>query len=547
MTVDILVTFPHQSLQEFLGAFYFVLSLGKKQIVNRLNGAIGQYLKNPLFSEFCLWLLDESDNYKFLSSPEPSVASDLLRRHTAEKIDYTTINFFQLAVEFPALGLALNVQNHSALIMLEKTLGECRKPKDLTISITHPVEHILTSFSHNVFESLKSITIHDGHQRKKARQVNSDFIQLEIDEKFEPRQSPLRFLHSETSNDLEIVIEAQLQSECFVSVLNICAARKRSVSVDLTRHGDLLCGRFPLLHRLILNVDDIYNENNLKTIARANAEGKLPNLSIQDRSGSSVEGCLYLLLTGIFPSLTTLILSNCGLKAEDLTSLAEASEQGRLPELRHLDISWNKSNNILDYNILDVSLLAAIPKLTTLVARGCRLNDLRGLSEASGAGKLQHLTALDLSGNIIGISDLLSQPFLSLKILILRHCHLESDCMRSLARANAQNRLPELKLLDISLNDLNPPSRLSELLSHQFLSLTYLILCECFLKNEDLDILAQAKLAGILPAVRYIDVSFNNLTGQLGRLTRDRRTGREVFWGKTVCFDKFLDGSGIWD
>ena len=31
MTVDILVTFPHRSLQEFLGAFYFIFSLGKKQ------------------------------------------------------------------------------------------------------------------------------------------------------------------------------------------------------------------------------------------------------------------------------------------------------------------------------------------------------------------------------------------------------------------------------------------------------------------------------------------------------------------------------------
>ena len=30
MAVDTLVTFPHRSLQEFLGAFYFVLSLGKK-------------------------------------------------------------------------------------------------------------------------------------------------------------------------------------------------------------------------------------------------------------------------------------------------------------------------------------------------------------------------------------------------------------------------------------------------------------------------------------------------------------------------------------
>ena len=48
MTVDILVTFPHRSLQEFLGAFYFVLSLGKKQTVNDEEKAFLEYLKNPL-------------------------------------------------------------------------------------------------------------------------------------------------------------------------------------------------------------------------------------------------------------------------------------------------------------------------------------------------------------------------------------------------------------------------------------------------------------------------------------------------------------------
>ena len=54
MTVDILVTFPHRSLQEFLGAFFFVLSLGKKQTVNDVDKAFREYWKNPLFREFCL-------------------------------------------------------------------------------------------------------------------------------------------------------------------------------------------------------------------------------------------------------------------------------------------------------------------------------------------------------------------------------------------------------------------------------------------------------------------------------------------------------------
>ena len=52
-TADIFVTFPHRSILEFVGAFYFVLNVWKKQNVNFKNKAFCEYLKNPLFSEFC--------------------------------------------------------------------------------------------------------------------------------------------------------------------------------------------------------------------------------------------------------------------------------------------------------------------------------------------------------------------------------------------------------------------------------------------------------------------------------------------------------------
>ena len=60
-TADIFITFPHRSLQEFLGAFYFVLSLTKRQTEKDLDNVIEKLLKNSLFAEFCLWFLDESN------------------------------------------------------------------------------------------------------------------------------------------------------------------------------------------------------------------------------------------------------------------------------------------------------------------------------------------------------------------------------------------------------------------------------------------------------------------------------------------------------
>ena len=71
---------------------------------------------------------------------------------------------------------------------------------------------------------------------------------------------------------------------------------------------------------------------------------KLHKLYISYSSG--ITGHLSILLDHSFPSLNSLILSNCGLNSQDLCSLAQASVEGRLPQLKHLDISEN--TNISD-------------------------------------------------------------------------------------------------------------------------------------------------------------------------------------------------------
>ena len=49
-------------------------------------------------------------------------------------------------------------------------------------------------------------------------------------------------------------------------------------------------------------------------------------------------GTLSILLCHSFPSLDTLILSDCAVNSDDLSSLAQATVKLRLPQLRHLDI-----------------------------------------------------------------------------------------------------------------------------------------------------------------------------------------------------------------
>ena len=137
MTVDILVTFPHRSLQEFLGAFHFVLSLAKKQTVHACNKAIEEYLKNPLFFDFCLWFLDKSNN--LLSHQETSVACDMLSSYIREQIDGVKVDFVELERRYPTISLVLRINpNEIGLKILEGALEKCSRIEQLSIDPNHP-------------------------------------------------------------------------------------------------------------------------------------------------------------------------------------------------------------------------------------------------------------------------------------------------------------------------------------------------------------------------------------------------------------------------
>ena len=65
-TADIFVTFPHMTIQEFLGSFWFVCRLCSGENLEAILGSDCKtpvFLTNPLFLQFCLWFLQSSDEY----------------------------------------------------------------------------------------------------------------------------------------------------------------------------------------------------------------------------------------------------------------------------------------------------------------------------------------------------------------------------------------------------------------------------------------------------------------------------------------------------
>ena len=102
--------------------------------------------------------------------------------------------------------------------------------------------------------------------------------------------------------------------------------------------------KFPTLAAMPMLTDLIFSktywsECDLAKIAENAIVLKLSKLDVSHSSG--ITGNLSVILCHSLPSLNSLILSNCGLNSQDLCSMAQASVEGRVPELKHLDISEN--------------------------------------------------------------------------------------------------------------------------------------------------------------------------------------------------------------
>ena len=191
----------------------------------------------------------------------------------------------------------------------------------------------------------------------------------------------------------------------------------------------------------------IKSKEQLKTLGDKMAIWDLEYLDLSHNA--CISGHLSVLLRHRFPSLETLALSRCGLDLNDMHCLGR--EQVNLPKLKVLNVSWN-------YEIkggLTMLLSHRFQSLETLNLSECWLNsdDMRCLDR--GQVNLPKLKKLDVSGNPMGnrgLSLLLSYKFPSLETLNLSKCGLQSDVSCFFKEAICLGRLPQLKILDVTLN-----------------------------------------------------------------------------------------------
>ena len=535
-TADILISFPHRSLHEFLGAFYFVLALNAETDMQNFNNAANEFMTNPLFHQFCLWLLDCRQLSEICPSWNRQHVYELLASHVVAQINHAKIDLKDTMGRFPAFEVALKDQNQKALVMLGKVLGKCDKVRHLGIGFEHPVGLILSSLG-SLFKSLRSIHI---------PQMNSNLARVPIaptDRKeIWAGVRELDDRHINPDNDLNVIVRGQgdiSTMSALATVYKACEQWKRSpfVYINLPDQGkfelseflnettkglDLFdcwrveCHReiqcYPLLTHLSLN--RLYFKDIIKGLSKALQNSKFPQLSHLSLAHCTIgtRGNLSSLFQSKCATLKHLNLFSFELEEKDLHflhSVMTGTDNSVLPNLSSLVLDVRKLTQRSSLSILfqnpwkklaeirfEANLSSYIPPTGH--------HTLSEFISIVNESKLPNLTVLYLEELAGDLDTLDERKIPRLNSLTLHSIRTPlSTLVTSLVK-----KLPTWKLekLDISHNN-DVSGNLNVLVSNTLPSLRSLIVTDCGLNRDDLRSLSVANEEGRLPALTYLDIS----------------------------------------
>ena len=483
-TADIFVTFPHRSLQEFLGAFYFVQALDKGESIDSLFGNTKPlFMTNPLFLYFCLWFVKHSGAYFNFENLEN--VHHIIEGHILKIINIPNLDLRSVATKFPAIDIEQIIKKNdkAASILVGDILSKCQNVRMLMLKSSDSIDWLLWPMR-QILPSIRYITVGDICIMRRVHDIL--VIEIRYDDAFESQIPGLRdarvaintllnhvgFLGS----DLSIYIEHSSGPLQLLAEINCTNIKNIHIQQRPTEKLVTNLKAMPLfvnLQRLSFNSIDFltYEILSLSEVSRV---GNLP--CVTDLSFTNckfVQTKLSLLFSSPWSRLTHLGLCKCGLNVEDYEMIGNIQDD-RLPKLLSLSIDdkfsvmphFNKRLPTLQsfYFHLAVDNLRrlSIPSITYECLPGCPeslallncVDSLQMLSDNLFRNDLKHLN-ISRNKRIIGtLSVLMCDIFPSLVALILRDCCLSAIDLSSLAQANVEGRLPKLNHLDISNNDL---------------------------------------------------------------------------------------------
>ena len=489
ITADIFVTFPHRSIQEFLGALFFVLMLSKGESVESLLGVHCSqpiFMMNPLFLHFCLWIVHFSPYFEVTDA---AIAYEKLRTFVLSRIDLRQLHLAHTSAIYPALVFLQVPEMKDKVIVtfLKDLLANCKRTRHLVMTRYESIDWTLKALQ-RVLSEMTSIhvcsTLHHGYCTIPETLHNDYCLEVSL------------YGWSEMKGVYNNLLNAIAPCGKKISLtLVLDTIRKQEVDLSQFLHKDLK--RLRIICKVLSRI----------TVVK-----------------EAIPPC---------PSLTHLSLLGEALCYSVLPDLADSAGSGLLPKLRHLSSTfrhiggatvpaWNTltsldwCNDPINFDRLPNLVSLSIPsehiplpcqsvfhrtfsQLTRLAVFDLTPEKNEMLMKTLGTGSFENLMSLTLSVNSTS-----GRPPVTWTSPPLQHLALI--------------RFPFLPLWELShfvLCELDIShsrvlsGNLSELFLPGFPSLHTLILSDCELILQDLCALIQSRVEGNLPKLRTLDVSLN--------------------------------------
>ena len=500
---DILVTFPHRSIQEFLGAFYFITMLYKGANIDRLRGinyAEPIFMRNPLFLHFCLWLVRFCSHFPIRKG---RIMYEAMRSYVLERIDFAQLYLREASISYPALDFSRAYVMRDLIIrsFLEDVLLHCQQTVHLIMTF-YSIKSTLTSLRHLL-----------------PRVTSMDVRLIGIDSRGFVTTSSLDRLREDRHDCVKICLDCYGTEQTIQDIIEIVATyTKKNISLTLMLKGD-----------------DSSVEVDLSRILHE----RLKRLCILDR-GRSIIDCEEDIPR--CPQLTNLSLLGTTICRRVLFSVMGSVHCGILPRLQHLSFAfstivgnpivpeWNTLIS-LDWtgapiNIDDISKLLNLkalsisarhirspfevmfrelaPNLTRLVLLDLTAGENRIFIQILEAGCLSNLNSLTLSDGLVKTKRQVL-PWTPGSRQPLNHLALTGFYELFLLN------LPMFVLYELNISHSRGiTGNLHTLFWGNCPSLDTLILCDCGLNLEDFNNLGNALEEGKLPKLQSLDMSQND-------------------------------------
>ena len=545
---DVFITFPHRTIEEFFGAFYFVLSLRDGINIDSIvgpNTLCPIFMANLYFLEFSLFAIDHT----FSESKHETIVTEMMIGSILDRIDMLHLDMTNICHIFPTLNWSLAVLANNKIVVkfLNKVYSKCSRARYLHMNSEDITNGVIDVVGH-LFSALQYVYLtgpwwlSNGFDVPPPPVVSPTNLNLVIDYQNDLLLNKVLSYLTELKRNFCILVglagtEGQIDLSVYldsrISRLHIFGKQFSTFNCKVT--SGPLKQRCDKLTHISINGLQI-TKSCLLALSDANKANKLPNLNNVDFSE-----CRFLennniisLFQSAWPNLSELNINSWFLRKVDIDILSK--HEDLLPWLTSLQVYLGpkprdgdqvpmfSGQHILKEGTVSKVLNKALTKLWLHDVRPCHFDDITGFVNSKTLPKLTHL----------GISTWrIIEPIAYLKVVlpilvvaeetIMQHVVLWigtfdfSDLQRLMIHGFIRSMrllymfiqtpaLTQLEKLDISHSS-GVTGVLSILLCHSFPKLSTLILSNCELNSHDLNCLAHANLKGRLPELMLLDVS----------------------------------------